>query len=149
LRKYLNSEFLDKLDGSKIESVVNKNIGNLWYGTRGGGDTQDQIFLLSLEEVDAYFGNSGDYLRRIRKDRSTKGKIYEDEDGWLISNEHDSNRTAKYEGDFLWWWLRSPGNVRNRTACVLRDGRVDVIGDEVICNNIGYGGVRPALWLKL
>ncbi|MDR3002338.1 MAG: DUF6273 domain-containing protein [Fibromonadaceae bacterium] len=62
LRKYLNGEFYDKFnatDKAKIIQVKNKNPDNQWYGTNGGADTRDRIFLLSLEEVACkYFGDS-------------------------------------------------------------------------------------------
>lgn len=60
LRKYLNSEFYDQFSAaekSKILPVQNKNPVNQWYGTSGGADTKDFIFLLSIEEaVCRYFG---------------------------------------------------------------------------------------------
>ncbi len=61
LRKYLNGEFYDKFseaDKSRIISVLNKNLDNQWYGSKGGVDTKDSIFLLSVEEVCKYFGDS-------------------------------------------------------------------------------------------
>jgi hypothetical protein len=67
LREYLNGEFLSKLDNSRIVPQTVQNTDNLWYGTNGGNDTKDMIFLLSLEEADRYFGNSGEYLGKIRK----------------------------------------------------------------------------------
>jgi hypothetical protein len=54
LRKYLNDEFYNKFtitDKSRIIPVINKNHDNQWYGTKGGVDTKDSIFLLSVEEV--------------------------------------------------------------------------------------------------
>jgi hypothetical protein len=54
LRKYLNSEFYDKFnatDKSRIIPVLNSNPDNQWYGTNGGTDTQDSVFLLRLDEV--------------------------------------------------------------------------------------------------
>jgi hypothetical protein len=33
-----------------IIPVTNRNLDNQWYGTDGGDDTNDNIFLLSLEE---------------------------------------------------------------------------------------------------
>jgi len=70
LRKYLNNEFLRKFTKEQQGRIVEKKIpnpDNLWYGTKGGRDTRDKVFLLSLEEVDKYFGNSGDYLNKRRK----------------------------------------------------------------------------------
>lgn len=43
------------------------------------------------------------------------------------------------------WWLRSPGDEKMCAAGVYNGGSVDTEGYYVD----GYGGVRPALWLKL
>ena len=70
LRKYLNGEFYDKFnvtDKSRIIPVINKNPDNQWYGSKGGEDTQDSIFLLSLEEVCKYFGDSRSKLQNRGK----------------------------------------------------------------------------------
>jgi len=73
LRKYLNSEFYDKFtetDRSKIIPVTNKNLDNQWYGTKGGEETQDNIFLLSIEEaVCRYFGDSSAELQNRDKNQ--------------------------------------------------------------------------------
>ena len=66
LRKYLNGTFyetFDKVDQYKIVMVTNKNLNNQWYGTEGGADTLDLIFILSLEEVCKYFGDSRSLLQ--------------------------------------------------------------------------------------
>jgi hypothetical protein len=44
-----------------------------------------------------------------------------------------------------WWWLRSPGFMRNHAAGVYRDGSVDGFGTYV---NYPFAAVRPALILK-
>lgn len=66
LRKYLNVEFYNKFDAidkTRIIPVLNKNPDNQWYGSKGGEDTQDRIFLLSIEEaVCQYFGDSSSKL---------------------------------------------------------------------------------------
>jgi len=70
LREYLNNEFLQRFTKEQQARIVEKNISNpdnIWYGTTGGKDTRDKIFLLSLEEADRYFGNSRDYLNRRRQ----------------------------------------------------------------------------------
>jgi hypothetical protein len=143
LRKYLNGEFLGKFDSERIATTINKNADNLWYGSNGGDDTQDKIFLLSLEEVDYYFGNSGDYTNKRRKDGNGKSKS----DGYYLSNNYDSSRVAKNgKGEACWWWLRSPGIHGIRAAGVGGGGRVRVSGSGV---SYYYGGVRPALCLAL
>jgi len=160
LRKYLNGEFLQKFtreEQSRIIETRASNPDNLWYGTHGGKATNDKIFLLSLEEVDRYFGNSGDYQGKRRKEYNG-GKLVVDSKGFLFSNAHDNARVAKYKGEACRWWLRSPGSSSDCAAGVDDDGYVSVIGIKAydIFGDIGInvllnygGGVRPALWLNL
>ncbi len=54
LRKYLNGEFYNKfteVEQARITPMLINNHDNQWYGSRGGEDTEDYIFLLSIEEV--------------------------------------------------------------------------------------------------
>ena len=92
--------------------------------------------MLSLEEADKYFGDSGDYRNGDKKD------------DWYFSNEHDNDRRATYNGSSAWWWLRSPGDFSFSAAHVYPDGVVHVSGVNVGID-YGGGGVRPALWLNL
>jgi len=140
LRKYLNGRFYNAFSLEEraliIETVV-RNPDNLWFGTEGGNDTADKVFLLSLEEADQYFGGSGDYLNEVRQG----------ENEWFVSNAYDGDRVATYsDRSYGYWWLRSPGGVCNRAAYVYYDGQVSVYGTSVSLTNIG---VRPALWLRL
>jgi len=147
LREYLNGDFFNNFDEADknriIETKIN-NEANLWYGIANGNDTLDKIFILNLEEVDRYFGNSGDYFNKRRK-KYDNGKWIEDSDGWILSNEHDGSRVAKYNGLASLWWLRSPGYSDCTVAYVSTTGNIPPNGDRVC---IGRGGVRPALWVK-
>ncbi|MCL2052826.1 MAG: DUF6273 domain-containing protein [Oscillospiraceae bacterium] len=149
LRSELNGTFYDSLgqDKSRIaeEKVINND--NLWFGTKGGKDITDKIFLLSIEEADRYFGDSGDYLNKRRKEYKN-GKFVASVDGWALSNNYDSERIAYNASDTAsWWWLRSPGYISNRAAYVYSDGNVIVNG--ILIGSVSVvGGVRPALWLK-
>jgi len=148
LRKYLNGKFLQKFtkeDQRKIVETQISNPDNLWYGTPGGWNTFDKVFLLSLEEVDRYFGNSGDYQNKRRKGYE-HGKWVTTNNGWYLSNAHDGDRAAKFGNEACWWWLRSPGSIGSRAADVAGSGDVYIIGGDVI---VASGGVRPALWLNL
>ena len=148
LRKYLNGEFLQKFTREEQGRIIETrafNPNNLWYGTHGGRDTDDKVFLLSLEEVDRYFGNSGDYHGKRRK-KYNDGKWVTASDGYGFSNFHNTGRVAKYESKAWWWWLRSPGGSSNSAAYVHDGGSVYVSGLYVLNYN---GGVRPALWLNL
>jgi len=149
LRKYLNGEFLRKFTQEQQGRIVEKKIPNSknrWYSTKGGNDTRDKIFLLSLEEVDKYFGDSGDYLNKRKKEITNAYFIVL---SYYLSNSYDSDRVANYGSEgACWWWLRSPGAASNSAAKVGEDGDVLVGGAMVNFDDNGCG-VRPALWLKV
>ena len=153
LRGYLNGLFYDSLEEDKARIVEARisNPNNLWAGTIGGNNTRDKIFLLSLEEVDNYFGNSGDYTSKNRKSwNKNEMKFHQDNNGWYISNNNNQSRIAECaNGEACWWWLRSPGKHTKHVttaALVNASGLVSVDGNNV---NQNAGGVRPALWLKM
>ena len=150
LRKYLNDEFLQKFpkeDQVRIAETKINNPDNLWYGTKGGNYTTDKVFLLSLEEADKYFGDSGDYMNKRRKNYNAyNGKIASSNNGQAFSNTNDSYRIARYDNGVSYWWLRSPGKNDRNAAYVNAGGAVFVDGDNKTNDN---AGVRPALWLKL
>lgn len=150
LRKYLNSEFYDKFtaaEKSRIIPVLNKNPDNQWYGTKGGTDTQDSIFLLSIEEtVCRYFGDSSSKLYSPGKNQRY----------WFErKDKNNSKRIARLEkrkeGSW-WWWLRSPGRVSIKAVYIHGDGNIGIQGNNILKGNISdgecKGGLRPALWLK-
>ncbi len=138
-RKYLNSEFYYKFDDtnkSRIVQVLTKNLDNPWYGTEAGKDSQDSIFLLDVEEVCKYFGDSTELLFNRGNNRY-----------WKKNDENNSKRMAKFNGMICYWWLRSPGRNNHVAAYVHgTDGCIGVNGNNV---TNGWGGLRPALWLKL
>lgn len=149
LRKYLNGEFYDKfntMDQSRIIPVTNKNQNNQWYGTYGGEDTQDSVFLLSLEEVCKYFGDSSSKLHNPGKNQRY----------WFErKDENNSKRIARLEANkewIWWWWLRSPGRVNVKAVYIHGDGNIGIQGNNILKGNISdgkcTGGVRPALWLR-
>ncbi len=149
LRKYLNGEFYDKFNATdklRILPVLNKNLDNQWYGSEGGADTQDSIFLLSLEEACKYFGDS---LPKLHNRGKNQRYWFERKD------ENNSNRIARIWGTecICWWWLRSPGRFNVKAVYIHGDGNIGIQGNNVLKGNISdgrcIGGVRPALWLKL
>lgn len=150
LRKYLNDEFYDKftpVEKSRINPVINKNLDNPWYGTKGGADTRDNIFLLSLEEVTCqYFGDSSSKLFNPAKNQRY----------WFQrKDDNNSKRIAQNKNDrwYHWWWLRTPGRVNVKAVYIHPDGNIGIQGNNILKGNIAdgecKGGVRPALWLKL
>lgn len=153
LRKYLNGEFYNKFtegEQSRIIPVLNKNQDNQWYGSRGGEDTRDYVFLLSIEEVVCKcFGDSSKNL----KNRSPKQRYW-----FQKKDENNDKRRSTLNGDIWWWWLRSPGRDNRRAVYIHGDGNIGIQGNGTFrySSNIIYhltgdnsGGVRPALWLSL
>lgn len=151
LRKYLNGEFYEgfsKQDKARICQVTNKNPDNEWYLTKGGTDTEDKIFLLSMEEtVCKYFGDSSSKLYNPRKNQRY----------WFErKDENNVKRIARLSYNVKqvwWWWTRTPGRVGVKAVYVHGDGNIGIQGNNVLLGNVAdgkcTGGVRPALWLKI
>lgn len=134
LRRYLNGEFYDKFseaDKARIVSVLNKNLDNQWYGTNGGADTSDNIFLLSIEEAACkYFGDSSALLHSPKKN---KRYWFERKD------ENNSKRVAATNEEIWWWWLRSPGRVGVKSAYIHGDGNIGIQGNNILIGNLSDG----------
>jgi hypothetical protein len=147
LRKYLNGEFYEKFsvgEKSKIIQALNKNPKNPWYGSEGGADTEDKIFILSIEEaVCKYFGDSSANLFN----RNEKQKYW-----FERKDENNHKRCAKLKEGEWWYWLRSPGRVNVKAAYIKRDGIIGIQGNNILKGNISEGenngGVRPSMWIR-
>ncbi|MCL2063748.1 MAG: DUF6273 domain-containing protein [Candidatus Cloacimonetes bacterium] len=138
LRAYLNGEFYNSsafsnADRERIVQVTNINENNQWFGTNGGVNTQDRIFLLSIAEVVKYFGDSGQLANRPPE-------------AWYINDQYNTNRIATFNGSAYLWWLRSLGSGAIYAGSVGSAGIVRMDGNYVDYDD---GGVRPALWLNL
>jgi hypothetical protein len=140
LRTYLNGEFYNKFsaaDRARIAEVTNVNKNNQWRpSTAGGANTTDKIFLLSIEEVVKYFGDSGQLANRP--------------DGAQIDDQYNQARAARgtwASNSFSAWWLRSPGLLPSRAAFVTSEGKLDMVGEAGWMTSLAKG-VRPAMWLK-
>ena len=146
LRKWLNGEFhasLSPEEQSRIVLTVNENDNNAWEGTKGGSKTHDRVFVLSLSEVLAYFGDSGDI--KSRKKKNNDGD--EDSIGNLLHDQFNQARMAQYSHAPAWWWLRTPGRNQKMAIRVNINGSIDLSGAYVQLGG-SSGGVRPALWIK-
>jgi len=153
LRAYLNNTFYHTFSDpnrARIKAVTNKNPGNPWYGSEGGEDTQDYIFLLNLEETACkYFGDSSANL----ENRSPKQRYW-----FQKKDENNKKRISTFDGHGWWWWLRSPGRDNRRAVYIWGNGVIGIQGNGTFRYNSNTlhsstgdnsGGVRPALWLKL
>ena len=146
-KNFINSAFTStQRNAIKTTNVVNNN--NINYGTAGGNNTSDKVFLLSESEVyntdtAEGYGFVKDYGTYDEARRSRCSTYAYAMGTWRYHNT-DAEYT-KYNGN-VWWWLRSPGDSSDDAAgvsdygWVYRDGyNVSVIDD----------GVRPALHLNL
>jgi hypothetical protein len=163
LRAYLNDEFynsFDEIDREKIIKVTNNNPDNPWLVAPSENDTENYIFLLSLDEVVQYFGNSGLLNDNILDepmpvDGGDFGMYYwwiDDERReypFAIDDEFNNERLAYEENGISWyWWLRSPALFSGGAAAVTDKGFIDVFGWYVGRANSSYG-VRPAMWISV
>ena len=147
LREYLNNEFYDGFsdaEKARIVPVNNKNPDNPWFGTLGGRDTEDKIFIPNLEEIAfRYFGDSSALLYNPRKNQRY---WYERKDA------NNSNRIAvDEEKNFWWYWIRTPGRYSVKAVYVFPDGNIGIHGNNIKIGNVadGFcaGGVRPLMWI--
>jgi len=140
LRKFLNTRFYHSFspeEQTRIMEVQNRNADNPWFGTQGGEDTRDFVFLLSLDEVCRYFGDSSPKLYAKGGQR------------WQIDDEYNPQRIALLGDKPCWWRLRSPGYYSKTAASVSAEGKVYVRGNGVSGTPKMGGGLRPALWLRV
>ena len=154
LRNWLNGYFYNlafsNTEKQKIITTHLKNGDNPWYGTDGGIDTYDKVFVPSI----------GDVLNSMS--------------GFLSDrNANDSARVAnitpyaKLKCDDIikgYWWLRTPGSINYYACSVHPYGNcieLSASGDSIYLNPYPYSfshpyytstdsiGVRPALKIKL
>lgn len=131
IRKYLNGVFFDTCfnedEKKKIRTSLIMNKDNPIYGTSGGDDTRDKVFLLSINEAKELFDDN--------EKRKCEASEYA-----RNQNTYTEGRLVKTPG----WWLRSPGNYDYYASYVIGYGSVVVGGEDVVLNKL----VRPAMWVS-
>ena len=139
LRRELNDEFYNSIpleDRRKIRRARVPNLVNPHFGTPEGwrrNITRDYAFILSLEEIIKYFGDSGQLGIR-------------DVGVWLIDDQYNDARIAyNANGETSLWWLRSPGRNSWDAARIHVGGAINFHGVNV---GLSDTGVRPALWVN-
>ena len=103
------------------------------YGTKGGADTTDFMFFLSIEE-----------FRKYVFPAAAPSSLF------LLEQMDIFNPEKEDEYELFWeksvWWLRSPGEEQYCNAVVNTRGELDVEGLENGCDEIG---IRPAVWIDV
>ena len=135
LRSWLNTTFYNTAfstsDKAKIRTSTLINDANPGYGTNGGIDTKDKVFIPSY-----YDAVSSEYGFSTSSTRVSTPSDYAKALG--VSWSSPSNGA--------YWWLRTPGNNSSYACCVYISGSVSSDGLDV---DYYYIGVRPALKLNL
>ena len=113
---FLNNAFDDsEKEAISVSDVVNDNNPIYPNDGKGGNDTKDKLFCLSLAEAMNY--NYGfkkiefvhyNYTDKTQTRAAKPTKYAKDKEG--------------YNAEAGWWWLRSPGNIGHRAASVGGDG---------------------------
>jgi hypothetical protein len=138
IRRYLNNEFYSRFaeyERERIAVTLIENNENPWFRIgRFHNDTYDKIFMLSLEQIVHYLGDSGQLQNR------PNNRI-----GWIA--DYYSGFRIAYDLNVVpsMWWLRSPGFSHDIAAGVRPNGDIFVEGMMVPADY----GVRPALWLNI
>ena len=137
LRTWLNNDFYNKaFSAEEKESIVLSKVTadkNPSYSTNPGNDTNDNVFLLSIPEVNNYFEDKAS-RRCAPTDYAVKNGA------WTDSSYKVDGRAS------CWWWVRSPGFNSHSAAGVDYDGFVNSFGCNVSLSNIS---VRPCVWVRL
>ena len=154
LRTWLNEDFLetaftaDEINYIEETNVINDD--NPIWGTDGGNDTKDKIFLLSIDEAMNYFNLTKNTDDESNTARMTYG--YGDACQCKATEYVTSQEAYKGKNDeYATWWLRSIGSNFDNAA---------VISDSALytgTENIGImmyvsrdkNCIRPALWINL
>ena len=118
LREFLNGSFYNSTFNDQEKRLISETrLTNL-----GGNDTDDRVFLLSVDEVNEYMGDNAHVNMRNAKRAELLNS------SWGVTSR---------------WWLRPSPHA------VIVDGDGRVLGIPITARSDSNVGVRPALWLNL
>ena len=137
LRAWLNDDFLNEAftpaEQQRLKTMTVPNPDNPTNGTRGGSDTRDRVYLLSIGEAEAYFSSDDE---RMCAPTDT-----------AIANGAYTNSSCRVDGRATGcWWLRSPGDRTYLAALVNDYGAIHFSGNFLDMPTLV---VRPVVVLQL
>lgn len=147
-RMFLSSCLTTAEQGAVVQQEL-ANIGNSTYGTSGGANTADAIFLLA--ESDVWSGEGA-----MRHGFATSGGAYDEARRCRTSDYAHAMGASRalpptaggpdyYSGNCD-WWLRTRGRYENYACFTLSSGKVNCFGDD---QNRDNNAVRPAMRISL
>ena len=153
LRSWLNGDFYEKAftadERAKILMTTVANRDNNVFGTPGGEETYDHIFLLSIDETAKYFNMTPDveyeWRPYVGDDSCSKSTDHAVANG-AYTYKWDEKKAdyKKYDGN-NWWWLRSPGQTSDSVSSISYSGGLNAGGHYV---NEEGAAIRPAMWIE-
>ena len=149
LRTWLNEIFLNEaFTAQEQEGILVTNVDNSasqgysGWGTSGGNNTRDKVFLLSYAEANKYFGVQ--HFNVSGATHNMKSRIsptsYAKKQGAYTRSDY---QTTDGTGTGF-WWLRSQGPSQRIAAYVDHDGSLYFYRVSDVS-----AVVRPALWVNL
>lgn len=146
LRKWLNGAFYEtafsaeERDKVVLSKVLNNADANA--GIDGGNDTEDYVFLLSVEEAKMYFCEDTvvEGGRNYNTERAAKPSAYAATKPLTIVTNG-----SWYDGSSP-YWLRTPGVANHIAAVVDYNGEIYAFGHGV---SEPKDMVRPAVWVEI
>lgn len=146
LRKWLNSNFyksaFTKAEKNMIKKTVLKNVIYSEYEIDVENDTEDKIFLLSLDDMENSKYGFDDNLKELdiaRRCAPTVYAVMQGVDQSYSMSMYNYYKTTEGESSCIWW-------LRSQTAHVEYSGDIDYHGFSA---DIDYFGVRPSIVIKL
>ena len=156
VRQWLSEDFFDAAFSDEEKTAVYltnvKSEPNPDYtDTDPGKDTQDYVFVLGLEQYDAYFADDGDLFDAIAPytEVARVGNPYAKDELVRTAKYYPMNNAVRgnADGSAGWWWLRTVGQDYaadgNFMMRVDAAGKADGVGSDADC------GVRPAMWVDI
>lgn len=145
LREWLNDEFYNSAFNAAEKELI-KTTRCLDNG-EGTPDTEDNVFLLSVDEIKAFSELLGKELRRAVGTEFAKMKkrdgcslyVYDktDKDNYIIKDGEEVGCS--------WWWLRTQGNKPSRAFFVGPSYSIRSYANVSVARD----GVRPAMVINL
>ncbi len=134
LRSWLNNDFYNMAFSSgEQEAIAEQDVANEdnpEYGTEGGNDTRDNVYLLSIgEATNPAYGFCEDYSSTYSVSRRVQASDYAHARGGY------TNTSGTYKGNSS-WWLRSPGSSTDCAADVYANGDVYRFGCSILNYNV-------------
>ena len=142
LRRWLAEEFAPEAFGSDVSKLIGTPTPadpNPAEGTAQGGNTSDNIFLMSAAEASNADYGFGKYDMTEDPLRMARPTAYAEAKGCFTA------KGGIYDG-YADWWLRTLGSNTKQATYVYTDGAICTVGQYIIHKDVG---IRPAIWVSL